>query len=60
VLGYVQDRVLPGACKHVPINRDAVDANGLITDQTTVRAVTDAVAAVLTAAGAAVPDSQWQ
>ncbi len=58
VLGYVQARVLPEACTHVPIDRNAVDANGLIADQTTVRAVTGAIAAVLATLPAADPQSQ--
>jgi len=49
VLGYVQARVLPQACTHVPIDRTAVDADGLIADETTVHAVTGAIAAVLAA-----------
>ena len=58
VLRYVQARVLPQACTHVPIDRNTVDADGLIADETTVRAVTGAIAAVLTAIDAA--DSQSQ
>lgn len=32
VLGYVQARVVPDACRHVPISRDAVGADGLVAD----------------------------
>ena len=53
VLGYVQARVLPQACSHVPLDRNAVGADGLITDETTVHAVTGALAAVLAAIDAA-------
>jgi len=49
VLGYLQARVLPQACTHVPLDRGAVDAAGLIADEPTVRAVTAAIAAVLAA-----------
>ncbi len=56
VLGYVQARVLPEACTHVPIDRNAVDADGLIADEITVLAVTGAIAAVLATIHAA--DSQ--
>ena len=48
VLSYVQARVLvPGI--RVPIDRHDVSADGLIADETTVRAITDAIAAVLAA-----------
>ncbi len=53
VLGYVQARVLPEACTHVPLDRSSVDADGLIADETTVHAVTGAIAAVLAAIDAA-------
>jgi len=56
VLGYVQARVLPEACTHVPIDRNAVDADGLIADEITILAVTGAIAAVLATIHAA--DSQ--
>jgi Predicted flavoprotein len=32
VLGYVQAEVIAAACRHVPVSRDAVGADGLITD----------------------------
>ncbi len=32
VLGYVQTRIIADACRHVPIPREAVGADGLITD----------------------------
>lgn len=50
VLAYVEARVLPQACMHVPLDRNAVGADGLIADETTVRAVTSAIAAVLAGA----------
>jgi len=53
VLGYVQARVLPEACTHVPLDRNGVDADGLIADETTVRTVTRAIASVLAAIDAA-------
>jgi len=53
VLGYVQARVLPQAYTHVPLDCDAVDADGLIADERTVDAVTGAIAAVLAAIDAA-------
>ncbi len=40
VLGYVHARVLAEACTDVPLDHNAVDADGLITDETTVRAIT--------------------
>jgi NAD(P)H-dependent FMN reductase len=49
VLGYVQARVVEDACRHVPVPRDAVGADGLIADEPT-RA---AIAAALTALAAA-------
>jgi len=58
VLGYVQARVLPQACTHVPLDRNAVDADGLVTDETTVRAITGAIAAVLAAIDATDAQSQ--
>ena len=58
VLGYVQARVLPEACTRVPIDRSGVDADGLLADEMTVHAVTDAIAAVLAAIPAADPQSQ--
>lgn len=47
VLGYVQAQLLAEACSHVPLTRDAVDMTGLITDESTVLAVTAAIAAVV-------------
>ncbi|MGI8535416.1 MAG: hypothetical protein ACR2K2_02775 [Mycobacteriales bacterium] len=58
MLGYVQTRVLPQACAHVPLDRSAVGADGLIADETTVHAVTGAIAAVLATIPAADPQSQ--
>ena len=52
VPGYVQARV-PEACTHVSLDRNAVDADGLIADETTVGAITGAIAAVLAAFDAA-------
>jgi NAD(P)H-dependent FMN reductase len=50
VLGYVQARIVEDACRHVPVPRDAVGADGLITDEATRTAIADAVAALATAA----------
>ena len=58
VLGYVQARVLPQACAPLPLGRNAVHADGLIADETTVHAVTGALAAVLAAVDAADTQSQ--
>ncbi len=58
VLRYVQARVLAQACAHVPLDRNAVHADGLIADETTVHAVTGALAAVLAAIDAADTQSQ--
>jgi len=55
VLGYVQARVLPQACTHVPLDRNAVHADGLIADEPTVHAI---IAAVLAAIDAADTQSQ--
>jgi chromate reductase, NAD(P)H dehydrogenase (quinone) len=33
VLGYVQARVVDEACRHVPVPREAVGADGLVADQ---------------------------
>jgi len=56
VLGYVQARTLPQACTHVPIDRNAVNAEGLIADETIVKAVNGALAAVVAAVDA--PDAK--
>jgi NAD(P)H-dependent FMN reductase len=50
VLGYVQARVVEDACRHVPVSRDAVGVDGLITDAATRSAVGEALAALATAA----------
>lgn len=49
VLRYVQARVLPHACTHVPLGHNATGADGLFTDATTIDAVTSAIAAVVAA-----------
>ncbi len=53
VLGYVQARVLPQACTHVPLDRTAVNADGQIADKNLRQAVTHAIATVLDAVDAA-------
>lgn len=58
VLGYVRARALPEACVHVPLERSAIGADGLVAEETTVRAVTGAVAAVLALVPAGDPPSQ--
>ncbi len=47
VLGYVQARVVQDACRHVPVSRDAVSADGLITDTTTRAKITATIQALL-------------
>ncbi len=39
VLGYVQARVIDDACRHIPIARDTVSANGILTDPATRTAI---------------------
>jgi chromate reductase, NAD(P)H dehydrogenase (quinone) len=46
VLGYVQARVVEDACRHVPVARDAVGADGLIADEATRAAIADALVAL--------------
>jgi chromate reductase, NAD(P)H dehydrogenase (quinone) len=46
VLGYVQARVVDNACRHVPVPRDAVGADGLITDAPTRHGISDALTAL--------------
>lgn len=50
--------MLPQACAHVPLDRNAVHADGLIAEETTVHAVTGALAAVLAAIDGADTQSQ--
>lgn len=47
VLGYVQATVVADACTHVPIARDAVGADGLVTDAATRESIAQAVRATL-------------
>jgi chromate reductase len=47
VLGYVQAKVIPDACREVPITRDAVGPDGLITDPTTRSQITATIQALL-------------
>ena len=51
VLGYVQAAVVDDACVHVPVTRESVGADGLVTDPATRAAIT----AVLTTLLAATP-----
>ena len=51
VLGYVQARVVEDACRHVPVAREAVGADGLVTDPAVHAGIADAITALLTAAG---------
>ncbi len=39
VLGYVQARVIEDACRHIPIAREAVGADGIIADPATRAAI---------------------
>ncbi len=49
VLGYVQARVVEDACRHVPIARDTVGADGVIADSTTRSQIAATIEAVLDA-----------
>jgi chromate reductase, NAD(P)H dehydrogenase (quinone) len=46
VLGYVQTRVVESACRHVPVARDAIGEDGLVTDEATRAGIADALAAL--------------
>jgi NAD(P)H-dependent FMN reductase len=46
VLGYVQARVVEDACRHVPVARDAVTADGRIADAATRAALAEVLAAL--------------
>ncbi len=50
VLGYVQARVVEDACRHVPVARDAIGADGLIADAATRSAIAGALTALAAAA----------
>jgi chromate reductase, NAD(P)H dehydrogenase (quinone) len=52
VLGYVQARIVPSACRSVPVARELVDADGLVADAS-VRSQLVAVLQELTAAAGA-------
>jgi NAD(P)H-dependent FMN reductase len=41
VLGYVGATVIEAACRHVPVDRSAIDAGGMITDPGFVAAIAD-------------------
>ena len=43
VLGYVQARIVEDACRHVPVARDAIGADGLVADEATRDAIADAL-----------------
>ncbi|MDQ2722664.1 MAG: NAD(P)H-dependent oxidoreductase [Actinomycetota bacterium] len=47
VLGYVQAKIVADACRHVPIPREAVGADGLITDIVARAQITASIQAVL-------------
>jgi chromate reductase, NAD(P)H dehydrogenase (quinone) len=47
VLGYVQGDVVEAACRHIPVARDAVGADGLITDPEVHAAIRDVLAALV-------------
>lgn len=49
VLGYVQARVVEDACRHVPVARDTVGADGVIADSTTRSQIAATIEAVLDA-----------
>jgi chromate reductase len=46
VLGYVQARVVEDACRSVPVAREAVGPDGVINDEPTRAAITDALLAL--------------
>jgi chromate reductase, NAD(P)H dehydrogenase (quinone) len=46
VLGYVQTRIVEDACRHVPVPRDAIGADGLIHHDATRTAIADTVTAL--------------
>jgi chromate reductase, NAD(P)H dehydrogenase (quinone) len=51
VLGYVGADLIRPACRDIPVARDAVDGNGVITDAATIEALAEvwtAIAAHLT------------
>jgi len=47
VLGYVQAEVVASACRHVPIGREMVGPDGLITEPATREAISQALKAIL-------------
>ena len=51
VLGYVQARVVEDACRHVPVARESVGPDGLVTDPAVHDGIADAITRLLTAAG---------
>lgn len=51
VLGYVQAVVVTGAGAHVPIAREMLDAQGVVTDPAARSAITDTIGALLAARG---------
>ena len=51
VLGYVQAAVVDGACLHVPLTREGIGADGLITDPATRAAITAVLTTLLAADG---------
>ena len=50
VLGYVQARIVEAACRHVPVPRDGLGPDGLITDDATRSAIAEVLAALADAA----------
>ena len=49
VLGYVQATVVKQACTHVPITRESIDADGVVTDPATLAAINGVLSALLAA-----------
>lgn len=49
VLGYVQATVVEGACAHVPLTREMLDAEGVVSDPAARLVITDTISALLTA-----------
>lgn len=51
VLGYVQARLVPDACRSVPVPREAVDGDGLVVDPAARAAIADVLSRLAAAAG---------
>ncbi|MEO6887123.1 MAG: NADPH-dependent FMN reductase [Jatrophihabitantaceae bacterium] len=47
VLGYVQASIIQDACRHVPVPREAVGADGLIKDESTRRQIAEVLRVIV-------------